>query len=78
MELIVSTPSVHANASRDPGRSTTAAQAAPALTDESLVADARADLTPAQMVEHKLASLLKRQSLPLSQMMTAGRTSRSR
>jgi hypothetical protein len=50
----------------------------PVLTEEALVADARAGLTPAQMVEHKLASLLKTQPLPVSHMMTARRTSRSR
>ncbi len=49
-----------------------------ALAEEALVADARAGLTPAQMVEHKLASLLKSQPLPVSHMMTAKRTSRSR
>jgi hypothetical protein len=49
-----------------------------ALAEEALVADARAGLTPAQMVEHKLASLLKSQPLPVSHMMTARRTSRSR
>jgi hypothetical protein len=49
-----------------------------ALTDEALVADARAGLTPAQMVERKLASLLKSQPLPVSHLMTAKRTSRSR
>jgi len=50
----------------------------PILTEEALVADARAGLTPAQMVERKLASLLKSQPLPVSLMMTARRTSRSR
>jgi hypothetical protein len=34
--------------------------------EESLVADARADLTPAQMVERKLFSLLKEKPVPLS------------
>jgi hypothetical protein len=53
-------------------------QPAHALAEEALVADARAGLTPAQMVEHKLASLLKSQPLPVSHMMTAKRTSRSR
>jgi hypothetical protein len=33
---------------------------------ESLIADARADLTPAQMVERKLLSLLKGRLLPVS------------
>jgi hypothetical protein len=36
--------------------------------EESLVADGRADLTPAQMVERKLLSLLKGKALPLSHM----------
>jgi hypothetical protein len=35
--------------------------------DESLVADARAAMTPAQMVERKLVSLLKGGPLPVSQ-----------
>ena len=48
------------------------------LAEEALVADARAGLTPAQMVERKLASLLRSQPLPVSHMMTARRTSRSR
>jgi hypothetical protein len=48
------------------------------LTEEALVADARAGLTPAQMVERKLASLLKSQPVPVSHMMTGRRTSRSR
>jgi hypothetical protein len=48
------------------------------LTEEALVADDRAGLTPAQMVERKLASLLKSKPLPVSHMMTAKRTSRSR
>jgi len=46
------------------------------LTEEALVADARAGLTPAQMVEHKVASLLKSQPLPVSHLMTTRRTSR--
>jgi hypothetical protein len=48
-----------------------------ALTDEALVADARAGLTPAQMVEHKLASILKCQPLPVSHRITANRIGRS-
>ena len=35
--------------------------------DETLVADSRAGLTPAQMVEHKLAGLLKSNPLLISQ-----------
>jgi hypothetical protein len=34
--------------------------------DESLIADARAHLTPAQMVERKLISLLKGKLVPVS------------
>ncbi len=47
-------------------------------TEESLVRDARAGLTPAQMVERKVASLLKSQPLPVSHLMTTRRTSRGR
>jgi hypothetical protein len=55
---------------------------APTLTppgdfEEDLVADARASLTPAQMVERKLAFLLKSNPLPVS-LMTGGRTIRGR
>jgi hypothetical protein len=35
-------------------------------SEESLVTDARAGLTPSQMVERKLLSLLKSSPLPLS------------
>jgi hypothetical protein len=52
--------------------------AAPGKTEEVLVADARAGLTPSQMVERKLAALLKSQPLPVSHMLTARRSSRSR
>jgi len=38
------------------------------LSHESLVQDARAGLTPAQMVERKLAHVLRRVPLPISQM----------
>jgi hypothetical protein len=38
------------------------------LCEESLVVDGRGDLTPAQMVEQKLLSLLKGKALPLSHM----------
>jgi hypothetical protein len=82
MELLTAPSSGHTALTRDPDRPTARPAVAgphgPALTDELLVADTRAGLTPAQMVERKLASLLKRHSLPLSQMMTARRTSRSR
>jgi hypothetical protein len=80
MELLASTPFVNATPSRDLPRAPDPAllPPPPALTEEALVADARAGLTPAQMVEHKLATLLKSQPLPVSHMMTARRTSRSR
>ncbi len=52
--------------------------AAPAATEEALVADPRAALTPAQMVERKLASLLNARPLPVSQLRTARRTIRGR
>lgn len=38
----------------------------PAAPEECLVADARAGLTPAQLVERKLVSLLKSDPLPVS------------
>ncbi len=80
MELVASAPFLAANPPRDPVALLDGAVAAPpayALAEEALVADPRAGLTPAQMVEHKLASLLKSQPLPVSHMMTARRTSRS-
>jgi len=40
--------------------------------DEALVADARAELRPSEMVERKLRSLLKGGPLPLSHVRTAG------
>ncbi len=43
------------------------------MAEESLIADARAGLTPAQMVEHKLAALLKSNPLPMSQVMAGSR-----
>jgi hypothetical protein len=39
-----------------------------AKPDELLVVDSRAALTPAQMVERKLVSLLKGETLPVSHM----------
>jgi hypothetical protein len=80
MELIASKPFLAANPPRDPVRPSDAPVAvhhAPAPMEEALVADPRAALTPAEMVEHKLASLLKSQPLPVSHLMTARRTSRS-
>ena len=47
-------------------------QAEEAATKEVLVADSRARLTPAQMVEHKLVSLLQRAPLLVSSLQ-AGR-----
>ncbi len=44
--------------------------------EESLVADARAGLTPAQMVERKLVSLLRTNPLLVSQVMAGSRTFR--
>lgn len=66
--------------SRNSGRTTDAAAVlhTSSPTEEALVADPRAALTPAQMVERKLASLLKSQPLPVSHMMTAPRPSRGR
>jgi hypothetical protein len=47
-------------------------------TEEALVADARTGLTPSQMVELKLAALLKSQPLRVSHILAARRSSRSR
>lgn len=46
--------------------------------EEALVADARASMTPAQMVERKLVSLLKSNPLPVSHLKTGARSLRSR
>jgi hypothetical protein len=46
--------------------------------EEALVADSRASLTPAQMVERKLVSLLKSNPLPVSHLKTGARSLRSR
>jgi hypothetical protein len=46
--------------------------AAAAAPVEALVADARDGVTPAQMVEQKLASLTKGSPLPFSRMRPAG------
>ena len=50
----------------------------PGSLEEDLVEDARAGLTPAQMVERKLVSLLKSNPLPVSQLMTGQRSIRAR
>jgi hypothetical protein len=44
-----------------------AGRLAPEDADESLVADPRASLTPSQMVERKLLTLLDGRALPVSQ-----------
>lgn len=80
MELTASAPLVNADSPRDPVRTRGALAAVHhthGSSEEALVADPRARLTPAQMVERKLASLLKSQPLPVSYLMTAQRTSRS-
>jgi hypothetical protein len=53
-------------------------QAVSAPTEESLVADDRAGLTPSQMVERKLVTLLKTNPLPVSQLSTGRGLIRSR
>ena len=57
-----------------------AGAAAPTLAaaEEDLVADVRASLTPAQMVERKLVFLLKSNPLPVSHLMTGSRSLRGR
>jgi hypothetical protein len=42
-------------------------------TDEDLIADARANLTPAQMVERKLVQMLRGNPLPVSHMLNKAR-----
>lgn len=51
---------------------------APPALEEALVTDARAGLTPAQMVERKLIALLKTNPLPVSQLMAGSRSLRVR
>lgn len=70
MELRASTPLLP--------RATLAAPPVPPATEEALVADPRAALTPAQMVERKLASLLNTRPLPVSHLRTERRTSPGR
>jgi hypothetical protein len=43
------------------------------LAEEALVSDARAGLTPAQMVERKLVALLRSTPLPVSRLQDTGR-----
>ena len=71
MEPLASTALARGYAPSDP-------HLTPGPTDEALVADARAGLTPAEMVERKVAWLLKSQPLPVSHLMTARRTGRDR
>jgi hypothetical protein len=47
-------------------------------TEEALVEDVRAGLTPSQMVERKLVSLLKSNPLPVSQVTAGARIVRAR
>ena len=42
-------------------------------TEESLVTDSRAGMTPSQMVERKLIGLLRGRSLPVSQLLASAR-----
>ncbi|HZY83198.1 MAG TPA: hypothetical protein VFE78_00090 [Gemmataceae bacterium] len=51
---------------------------APDGTEEALVEDVRAGLTPSQMVERKLVSLLKSNPLPVSHLMAGARIVRAR
>ena len=50
----------------------------PPPLEEALVTDARAGLTPAQMVERKLVALLKTNPLPVSHVMAGSRPLRVR
>jgi hypothetical protein len=50
----------------------------PAGTDEVMVADVRDGLTPSQMVERKLVSLLKTTPLPMSRLQTTQGTGNRR
>ena len=45
----------------------------PRTHEEAMIADARSGLTPSQMVERRLASLLKATPLPLSRLQTTTR-----
>lgn len=40
--------------------------------EESLVADVRAGLSPAEMVERKLVTIMRTSALPMSRMQTVG------
>jgi hypothetical protein len=50
----------------------------PAIAEERLVADDRAGLSPSEMVERKLRTLLKEGPLPVSQISVGRRLIRSR
>jgi hypothetical protein len=63
---------------RKPADTAGMATLTPGSLEEDLVEDARAGLTPAQMVERKLVSLLKSNPLPVSQLMTGKRSIRAR
>jgi hypothetical protein len=77
MDIQLPTAVVNKASARDAG---TDRAGPPGLTadmaEESLIADSRAGLTPAQMVERKLLSLLKTHPLPVSQVMNGSRTFR--
>jgi hypothetical protein len=77
MELLPDTSFLVADLSRDSVDGPDPAPTVRTAADEALVVDARAGLSPAQMVERKLASLLKSHSLPVSHLMTSRRTSRN-
>jgi hypothetical protein len=63
---------------RKPADTAEMATLTPGSLEEDLVEDSRAGLTPAQMVERKLVSLLKSNPLPVSQLMAGKRSIRAR
>ncbi len=65
-------------ASAKPGVAEEVPGAAPEALEEALVEDVRAGLTPSQMVERKLVSLLKSNPLPVSHLMAGQRMVRAR
>jgi hypothetical protein len=71
-------PATEPAALAEPDAAGTASATLDGAEEEALVADARAGLTPAQMVERKLGSLLKSNPLPVSHMMTGSRSIRAR
>jgi hypothetical protein len=59
--------------------SSAANRLSPPCSEESLIADTRAGLTPAELVERKLVSLLKSNPLPVSHVqLRSGSMSRGR